>query len=194
MSGIDKILQQIHNQAKSDSDIVIAKAQEQAQEIISNAKKQACIQSLQLQKENDIACSNIIERANSTAVLVKRQAMLKAKQSIISQAIDNAHKKLLSLDDKEYFSVIVKMIEKYSTEHKGKIMFNKKDINRMPLLFTAKIEIASGNTLKLSSETVDIDGGFIISYGNIEENCSFKALFEGNQEMLQDKVSNLLFS
>ena len=50
-----------------------------------------------------------------------------------------------------------------------------------------------GAALTVSSETRDIDGGFVLTYGGIEENCSFDALFDSAHEMLQDKVQEILF-
>ena len=50
-----------------------------------------------------------------------------------------------------------------------------------------------GGSLTLSDDTADIDSGFILRYGGIEENCSLKALFADRQEELQDLVHKLLF-
>ena len=47
--------------------------------------------------------------------------------------------------------------------------------------------------LKVSKETAAIFGGFLLVYGDIEENCSFDALFSAVRENLQDKVNSLLF-
>ena len=37
------------------------------------------------------------------------------------------------------------------------------------------------------------DGGFILSYGGVDQNCSVSALFEEGAETLQDKIQTLLF-
>jgi V/A-type H+-transporting ATPase subunit E len=41
---------------------------------------------------------------------------------------------------------------------------------------------------------VNIDGGFILKYGNIEINSSFDALFEENEEELVDIVNKMLWA
>ena len=51
-----------------------------------------------------------------------------------------------------------------------------------------------GAVLTVSEDTRDIDGGFVLTYGGIEENCSFEALFDSAHEVLQDKVQEILFS
>ena len=38
-----------------------------------------------------------------------------------------------------------------------------------------------------------IRGGFVLLYGGIEENCTFKAMFDSKKGELSDKVHVLLF-
>jgi len=194
MSGIDKIIEQINVDSKNEIDSINAEASSNAKAILDNANMQAEKQAAELRMQCEAQCKNVIERAESAGNLTKKRALLKAKQQLINETISMAHNKLLSLSDDEYFMLIAKMIEKYSDSQKGEIMFNQRDLDRMPTLFTLKITKASRGNLKLCNKPVNIDGGFILSYGGIEENCSFKALFEGNNEMLQDKANSLLFS
>jgi V/A-type H+-transporting ATPase subunit E len=48
-------------------------------------------------------------------------------------------------------------------------------------------------SLIISENTVTIDGGFILKYGDVEENCSFDALFSSAKEELSDRVNAILF-
>ena len=81
----------------------------------------------------------------------------------------------------------------------GKILFSKTDTERLPKDFADTLAAAleksgkEGAKLTVSGETRDIDGGFVLTYGGIEENCSFDALFDSAHEMLQDKVQEILF-
>jgi V/A-type H+-transporting ATPase subunit E len=50
-----------------------------------------------------------------------------------------------------------------------------------------------GASLTLSEKTAAIDGGFLLIYGEIEENCSFDALFSASRENMQDQVNAFLF-
>ena len=45
----------------------------------------------------------------------------------------------------------------------------------------------------MSDETIDTTGGFVLSYGGIEQNCTFKALIDAEREKLTDKVTKVLF-
>ena len=45
-----------------------------------------------------------------------------------------------------------------------------------------------------SGETRNIDGGFILIYGGIEENCSIDAMFAEKRDELLDQVRKILFA
>ena len=46
-----------------------------------------------------------------------------------------------------------------------------------------------GGSLTVSGETRRMEGGFVLVYGGVEENCSFRALFDSRKDELQDKVN-----
>ena len=48
--------------------------------------------------------------------------------------------------------------------------------------------------LEISKDTVNIDGGFILKYGNIEINSSIDALFEENKDELIDVVNKMFWT
>ena len=79
----------------------------------------------------------------------------------------------------------------------GILYLSEKDKKRIPAGFIEKLagEAAKkGGTLALSDKAADIDGGFVLAYGGIDENCSVSALFEENAEELSDTVGKMLFS
>ena len=70
------------------------------------------------------------------------------------------------------------------------------DYAAMPEGFAEKIADAArqaGGSLTVARTEDKLDKGFILSYGGIEENCSFKALFADKKDELNDRVSKLLF-
>ncbi len=83
------------------------------------------------------------------------------------------------------------MLDKYVLAKTGEIYFSEKDLDRMPQGFEAVIEkaaVSKGGSLTLVKEPKNIDGGFILVYGGIEENCSFRALLAARRDELSDKV------
>ena len=191
MAGIDKILEHIKNEAETDVNKVIAEAKKEADNIISEAKKHSENQLKHQNAKNDVEYNDKIKRGESAAALKEKRMILEAKQNIIQKVIEESKNSLYKLSDNEYFEVIEKMAKKYSTGEKGMLLLNANDLKRLPADFGKKIESTG---LEVSKETREIAGGFVLVYGDIEENCSFDALFLAEKENLQDKVGELLFS
>ena len=108
-----------------------------------------------------------------------------------------AMEQLKQLPADQYFEILVTMIKKYAEPLPGEIMFSSEDKKRLPNNFEELINAAladkEGATLKISNNNREINGGFILSYGEVEENCSFEALFLAERENLIDKVGSVLF-
>lgn len=197
MTGLEKILDIIEAEGKANADRILAEAQKEAEEIMASARKDAKAQCAVIAKKPAFEVKNILGRAHSQAALIKRQTILNAKQQVINEIIEKARLKLTGLPDNEYFDIILKLVKKYAHNESGIIKFSRKDLERLPKKFEKKLNEAikdiENASLSISEESVPIDGGFILVYGDIEENCSFEALINEAKDKLQDKVSAFLF-
>lgn len=197
MTGLDKIISQILEDAGKEADSAIVKAQSEAEEI-RNGGKELCRKILEDgEKKLGTDEASYTERLKSSAELKKRQAVLLAKQQIIADMLDQAYKALLSKESVEYFALVQKMLDKFVPAKQGEIYFSQRDLDRMPEAFELEIGRAAakkGGNLTLMKEPKNIDGGFILVYGGVEENCSFKALLSAQRDALSDKVHEMLFS
>lgn len=198
MTGLEKILKAIEEEASKAAAEVIAKAQREADEITAEAKVEAEKKCAEIAKKSEADVKSLLSRAESAAALQEKKLFLDAKQQIISKVIEDAKNTLKTLSDQEYFDVIVKMVQKHALSAQGSIIFSMADKKRMPKDFEASIQKAlsgkAGAALTISDEIRNLDGGFILIYGEVEENCSFDALFASAKEELQDKVNAFLFS
>ena len=50
------------------------------------------------------------------------------------------------------------------------------------------IDVYKRQVLRISGDTRDIDGGFVLTYGGIEENCSIDALFDAAQDVYKRQI------
>lgn len=197
MTGLEKILKAIEDDAKSSADAVLAQAKQEADEITEAAKKEAASRCAEIAAKSEADVKAVLSRAESAAVLQEKKIILEAKQQIINDVINNARNSLTNLSDIEYVEVILRMVQKYADQKPGQILFSVTDKKRLPGDFTAKLNNAlagkSGASLVISEETVNVNGGFVLKYGEVEENCSFDALFSAAKEELQDIVNSILF-
>ena len=130
------------------------------------------------------------------AELKRREVLLATKQEIIGSVTEKAYRSILDLSDEEYFSSMIKLAPKHAQAGNGVMFFSEKDLARLGADFEEKLALAlegSGKSLTVSRETRAIDGGFILAYGSIEENCSLRALFDADKETIQDEIGRILF-
>lgn len=196
MAGIDKILNEIKSDAEKEAAEIISAAEKAAEEKKAKAKAQcdeytaAADEKLarKLEEEN--------KKTESQCEQLEKLKMLKTKQEIIEGVLDKAKERLVNQSDDKYFENIYVLIKKYVQAEDGTLLLNAKDLDRKPADFDKEVTTIAkdcGGTLELSETAADIDGGFIIKYGNIEINASFDAIFEENKDELIDKVNGILF-
>jgi V/A-type H+-transporting ATPase subunit E len=197
MSGLDKMSSQILDEAVHLAEEKVAKAKEKAEEMIKKASEDAKTQAEILQNNVQEEMKNYAQRVESSSEIQRKQEILRVKQEIISEVLENSYNKIMKLDTESYFNMIRKMLDKYILPGKGIIYFSKKDLERMSPEFVTEIQsIASskGSTLELSKEAGEMEGGFVLVYGGIEENCTIRAIFDAQKDDLADKVHRVLFS
>ncbi len=197
MAELDKIIKHIENDAAAVALAILTDAQSKAEEMIATAEEDAQNRCHEIQKKTEADIENTLNKADSAALLQERKMILNAKQQFINDVIERAKISLAQLSNEDYFNMIKKMIKKYALPKKGEIIFSQSDIKRLPANFEADLPTIlsekEGAELLVSDETRKIDGGFILVYGDVEENCSFEALFLAAKESLQDKVYKFLF-
>lgn len=194
MTGLDKILQEIQREADQSAAAILDEERRSAAALVEEAKRQAQEECERLRRQAQAQEEDALNRARSAAELQKRKTILAAKQEIIGETIEKARESLYALPENQYFELILKMAKKYARKEDGEIQFSAKDLQRLPAGFEAQVAQAAGAKLKISEKPGNITGGFVLSYGGIEENCSFEAIFDAQHDVLQDKVHEVLFA
>lgn len=196
MSGLDNIKRQILEEANHSAKETVMRAKAQAEEIIRAAGEQAQAESEKTMQRARAEAENYADRIASSSEMQRKQAMLQAKQEVIRGVIEKAYVRVLSLDDESYFQMIRRMLEEFVLPQDGMICFSASDLKRLPQGFEREIQmiaLAHGGSLEVSAESREIDGGFILDYGGIEENCTIRALFEAKRDELSDQVHRFVF-
>lgn len=198
MSGLEKIRDRIIQDAKGTADEKIKEAESKASEIKSQAVREADDIAKSMEAKTDAEIKAYSERVDSAIDLEHRTRILAAKQELIGDIITEAKKRIKNLKDREYCELILKLIEKNMRKgEEGVIYFSDEDFKRIPSGFSFdvnKVAAKNGGELSISKETRKIGSGFVLSYGGIEENCTFDALFEEKKDDLTDIVQTILFS
>ena len=194
MTGLEAILSQIESGAKQEADELLTDARAKAEEILANAKENAAKKTQDILQEGEKKAQDIRDRADSAALLERRNNMLAFKQQVIREAIDNTRASLESAPDEEYFTMLLQLAARFAREGKGEMRLNRRDLDRLPGSFEADLKQAvPQGDITVSREPIDLENGFLLVYGGIDVNCTFRAIFEEADGELRDAVGKILF-
>ena len=110
-----------------------------------------------------------------------KRKVLDSKVKLIDSAIEATLERLAKLPEDEYFAMLKRLAEQKLRKGSGLISLSANDLKRLPADFETDIRSSAeklGGTLEISKKPADISDGFILSYGLISENCSFRAIIE----------------
>ena len=197
MSGLDQIIQRIEANASEQAAGITAKANAEAAQILAQAKADGTAKTAAIAERSAKECASFRERTVSSLDQQRRTALLAAKQELIASLLEQAYQSLLAKPDEAYFSFLKDVLAHYAQPQAGEICFSKRDLDRMPAGYLEALQAIAaekGGSLTLAPEQRALDGGFILIYGGIEENCTIRALFDARREILQDQAHSLLFA
>ena len=196
MSGLDNIVEEIRNQSKQEADEILKEADVFCKDYMNKIKKDVEVEVVSIEKKALAERKLYEDKTLSGIEFLERNSILRAKQQVIEQAIDKARESIAGLNDEEYFNVLEKLLRKNVQQGKGKICLSKKDLDRIPNGFEDRVkEIVAENQgeLVIDKEPANIKDGFVLVYGEIEENCTLKALFDSNIDRIKDIANKQLF-
>ncbi len=196
MTGIDKIAASIEESGRAAAEEALAGARREAEAFSAAEAARGEAERAALTQETEARCRSIAERAASGAALQTRRAVLAEKQRLLGETLERARQAALNLPDEAYFELLLRMAGRYALKKSGEAAFSARDLKRMPKDFPGKLDAAAGKaggSLAVSREAQAIDGGFVLIYGGMEENCSFSALFDANREDFLDAARAVLF-
>jgi len=196
VSGLERIIEKIQDDNKKTCEEIIEKAQAQGSLIIDEAKASAQKEEETMISEARALADRELRLAASRAEHQHKKGILTAKTEIISEIISEALQALKNMPDEQYFQAVKSLVKKYAREGKGEICLSLKDQSRLPQGFEADLNRmleGTGKSVVINKEPISSEGGFIIRYDKIEQNCSFDSLLEASLDRIKDSLYNELF-
>lgn len=221
MNNLESIISLILSGASEKAEEIKKTASDKVKEIETASEKEISEISKKAEKDAMSEYQAIISRADSAAKTERREILLKAKTALIDKVYDDACSFIINLPDKKYAEIMSRLLseailERLETvqnmtklyddpdfEGESKIPFevvlNEKDneLHHRDIIAGAEIIIANKELpvpkIKLAKETCNIEGGFIVRYGDAETNCSVRAMVSSLKEKTYTKVAKILF-
>ena len=174
MNGIEKITSRINADVQREIDEINAQAAAEAAEIAAQYARRA------EQESQDI---------------VARGRLAAAEQEVLEKTFDKALEDLLNLPEKEYTELLAKLIAQASQSGCEEVVFSQKDRPRYGKTAVTRANELLGDKgrLTLSAQCRPIRGGFILSDGDVEVNCTFETLVRLQRRELDSQVAKVLF-
>lgn len=193
MKGIERIKNKILKDARTQVEDIVKEAENKVGHTVEQASKEA----VELKKKlMDKACEEAEEarkRMLAMAELDIRKEELAKKQKLIDQAFDKALEGLKGLKGKEYKELVETMVKEAAPGGDEEIVVSSQDKQLFESGLLKEINKKIGLKLKLSDETRNIQGGFIIKSEGIEINNSFETLIRMERDQIETKIADILF-
>ena len=191
MTSSEKILAGIAEESKAQADKINSDAEKQAAEITAAAREEAESEAEKIKAEAEKKAELIINSGKSSAELLKRDTALNCRRGLIEKALITVADTVNAYSDKDYFDFLLTLIKKEKLNGKGEVYLSVKDKARDTASFKSELE-ALGFTL--SDNFADINGGFILKYGDIQIIGELSALIHEKRDVLTDELNKALFN
>lgn len=191
MSSGDKILNRISLDCDERISKINAETDEKCAQIMAQAKLDADKISAEIADKAQSKVKQMQAASKSRCDLETRNAFLKRRREEIDKTYSEILNKMENLPDEDYFELIYTFAKKLSGMS-GVVLLNKKDMNRLPMNFLARLE-ECGVKAELSKAPCDIESGFILKCGDIEENMDFSAILSEKRDAIEDFINQELF-
>lgn len=191
MTSSEKILAGIAEESKAQADKINSDAEKQAADIIAAAKAEAETDAEKIRADAEKKAELIINSGKSSAELLKRDTALKCRRELIEKALITVADTVNAYGDKDYFDFLLTLIKKEKLNGKGEVYLSVKDKARDIAAFKSEL---SALDLTLSDTFADINGGFILKYGDIQINGELSALIHEKRDVLTDELNKALFN
>ncbi|MBQ7307577.1 MAG: hypothetical protein IJW82_03520 [Clostridia bacterium] len=178
------------NDIKTICDFIIERANKEREENILSAKrsveekvKEALNQNQEIidrvEREENLKYDKEMDMTKSKVNMAINKIALCEKNAILDEIFEKVIENLCNLDRDSYQKLIKKLLEKYAKQ--GDEIILSKD-TKASEDFVKSLEVYNNLGLKLSEQTKDIKGGFVLSNSEYDMVVSFESLVEEYKE------------
>lgn len=220
MTGLDKIIKRILDDAKDEARLILEAAQADCRKIAEEYAERAEKIRSDIASEAEKKGEATVLRARSAATMQRQDLLLKTRSLLLDEAFEAARKEILDPKFGKYRELLTALLTSALIEEakaaKQSLAFGDEvsDFDRYEVIMNAKDREAYGAAviedarraalrhvgaeraakLCLSQEVADIDGGLILCYGNTAANCSLSMLIAEVRREQEARVAAILFS
>lgn len=197
-SKLDKLKSKLIADAKAEAAKIIEEGRAEAERILAEAKKQAEKIKFEYQARADQEASEHVRRQVSLRELEARKAILAEKGKMIDEVFQKALTDLRERDRESGFSVTWKLLLDAIKTGDEEIILDAEDRKALPADFIERLNshlrsLGKKGEVRVSQETHNHGGGFILRRGRTETNSTFATLLAMVRDEIETDVARILF-
>jgi len=198
MPGAGKLIERILDEARQQAQHNIDRAEKEAADIYNTARNEADMKQKGIIERAQKDASEKRKRLIAYAELEARKQKLQAKQEMVEEAFEQAISRLSTLPAEQYGSILADMVLDVVKTGNEEIIVSNEDKNRLGPGFIETVnqmlkDKGIAGSIKLSGETREMRGGFILKAGDVEINNSFDTILRMKRDELEADVVRTLF-
>lgn len=222
MTGLSKITDKILDEARREAEAKLAEADAECGRISGEYAKKAKNITEAANAAAKGEATEIAQRAHSGERTLKKNALLRVQSEMIDRAFEVAKKEVDELEGEARLELTTglmcaALLAEYDAEKERKALYGEDEEESEPRVYevmlnprdrekmgTALINNFKRRTVgkemgdlpervRLSDDTVNINGGLVLRCGNVEINNSTEAIFSYIRPRLEAEVAKILF-
>lgn len=196
MTGIEKIVEKIRQESLEKCNAIIAEAKDNGNEIVLASKMKAAKEAEIIIENGKKEAARKEASAKSAAETISKTRYLEVKNAIVNDIIAAAYERIENLEPAQYFELLLALCAKNVESGEGVMYLSKRDLERVPENFEESVNslVYEKGAVRLSKKPMEIENGFVLVYGDMEVNCTLRAIFDEKHDLLRDALCKELFT
>ncbi len=194
--ALEDIIKKIGEDAQSEADSLLSLARSEAEAIREKARKQADELRSEMMQKAKARAKEHADRVRVLAGLDERKDALREKKRLIEDAFAKAEDKIRNLPPEEHRAFLKPLILSAVESGSEEIIPPSEHRNLFTPEFVKSLNDELGSQkgrLRLSDESGEFSGGFILREGNKETNLTLESLVASQRDRLETLIANILF-
>ncbi|HOU31933.1 MAG TPA: V-type ATP synthase subunit E family protein [Synergistaceae bacterium] len=187
------IKKKIETEARQEAGKLLQRAREEADAILAEADLQAEKMRQSYERRLQEEEPEVLRRRRIVADMDVQRLELGARREVIGKTFETALGVLRALPAEKYEAFVTALLENAMITKSEEVLVGRKE-KVITAAWLEKFNKAHDASLTLSSEKLNEAGGFVLSQGRVDVNCTFDMLVHSLTEDLEADVVERLFS
>jgi V/A-type H+-transporting ATPase subunit E len=198
MDALEKMKETILQEAQLKVNEIVEAATRDADAILQEAGAEAARKREEELAEAREKAQENARRITTLADLDARRQLLAAKEELVKEAFSSAKKRLEQLEPEVYNRYLNQALFDAAGDSGGAVIMSERDRSGIGKKIVSEVnaELAKAGRkgkVQLADISGDFIGGFVLSSGKVEVNCTFDAILAREYEALLVDVARILF-